>query len=151
MVAESLAARFGKIAAILLGFLGGLLSAVCGLLPVTSDQNRISVTSNASWWKKFLRFVWFCDFRGSLLRKPKKAIHQNHGLHEVHESAKCYFKTYFLKSFANASRASEGGPDEVWRSTTIRVANSSQVLRACLSTIRAAIFLLHSKRAPGSK
>ena len=59
--------------------------------------------------------------------------------------------SYFLNSFANASRASVGGPDEVWRSTTIRVANSSQVLRACLFTIRAAIVLLHSKRAPGSK
>src|SRR5688572_20238906 len=59
--------------------------------------------------------------------------------------------TYFLKSFANASRAPDGGPEEVWRSTTIRVANSSQVLRACLSTIRARIVLLHSRRAPGSK
>src|SRR5688572_9032399 len=59
--------------------------------------------------------------------------------------------TYFLKSFANASRAPVGGPDDVWRSTTIRVANSSQVLRACLSTIRAGIVLLHSRRAPGSK
>ena len=59
--------------------------------------------------------------------------------------------SHFLNSFANASRASVGGPDEVSRSTTIRAANSSQVLRACLFTIRAAIDLLHSKRALGSK
>src|SRR5258705_1056883 len=58
---------------------------------------------------------------------------------------------HFLKSFANASRASVGGPDEVSRSTTIRVANSSHSLRACLFTIRAGIGLLHSRRAPGSK
>ena len=128
MVAESLAARFGKIAAIF-----GVFAVFCLL---TLDQNRFSVTSNAAYGKKFLRFVVFRVFRD---------------LHEVHESAQCYSNTYFLKSFANASRASEGGPEEVWRSTTIRVANSSQELRACLSTIRAGIVLLHSRRAPGSK
>jgi hypothetical protein len=58
---------------------------------------------------------------------------------------------HFLNSLANASRASVGGPDEVSRSTTIRVANSSHWLRACLFTIRAGIDLLHSRRAPGSK
>src|SRR6266850_2893549 len=58
---------------------------------------------------------------------------------------------HFLKSFANASRAFVGGPDEVSRSTTIRAANSSQVLRAFLFTIRFGIDLLHSKWAPGSK
>src|SRR5258707_13807553 len=58
---------------------------------------------------------------------------------------------HFLNSFANASRAFVGGPDEVSRSTTIRAANSSQVLRAFLFTIRLAIDLLHSKWAPGSK
>jgi len=58
---------------------------------------------------------------------------------------------HFLNSFANASRAPVGGPEEVWRSTTIRVANSSHVLRACLFTIRAGIGFVHSKRAPGSK
>ncbi|HBB87596.1 MAG TPA: hypothetical protein DC047_08275 [Blastocatellia bacterium] len=58
---------------------------------------------------------------------------------------------HFLNSFAKASRAPVGGPDEVWRSTTIRVANSSHSLRACLFTIRTGIGLLHSRRAPGSK
>lgn len=58
---------------------------------------------------------------------------------------------HFLNSFENASRAFVGGPDEVSRSTTIRVANSSHSLRACLFTIRAGIGLLHSRRAPGSK
>jgi len=58
---------------------------------------------------------------------------------------------HFLNSFANASRASVGGPEEVSRSTTIRAANSSHSLRACLFTIRAGIGLLHSRRAPGSK
>ena len=58
---------------------------------------------------------------------------------------------HFLNSFANASRAFVGGPDEVSRSTIMRAANSSHSLRACLFTIRAGIVLLHSRRAPGSK
>src|SRR6185436_149840 len=66
-------------------------------------------------------------------------------------AAATYEAFHFLNSFANASRAFVGGPEEVWRSTTIRPANSSQVLRACLFTIRAVIGLVHSRRAPGSK
>src|SRR5437764_10006504 len=58
---------------------------------------------------------------------------------------------YFLNSFANAWRASVGGPEEVSRSTTVRGVKSSQMLRAFLFTIRAVIGLLHWKRALGSK
>ncbi|HKN82646.1 MAG TPA: hypothetical protein VJW17_04390 [Pyrinomonadaceae bacterium] len=56
-----------------------------------------------------------------------------------------------MNRFANAWRASVGGPEEVSRSTTVRGAKSSQVLRAFLFTIRAVIGLLHWKRALGSK
>lgn len=65
----------------------------------------------------------------------------------------CYARQsrHFLNSFANASRALVGAPDEVSRSTTVLGANSSQVLRAFLFTIRFGTGLLHSKRAPGSK
>ena len=58
---------------------------------------------------------------------------------------------HFLNSFAKAARASVGGPDEVWRSTTVRAVNSSHVLRAFLFTIFTVTGLLHSKRALGSK
>ena len=58
---------------------------------------------------------------------------------------------YFLNRFANAWRAFVGGPEEVSRSTTVRGAKSSQILREFLFTIRAVIGLLHSKRALGSK
>ena len=58
---------------------------------------------------------------------------------------------YFLNNFANDARASVGGPDEVSRSTTVRAANSSHVLRAFLFTILTVIDLRHSKRALGSK
>ena len=60
-------------------------------------------------------------------------------------------RRHFLNSFANASRALDGGPEEVSRSTTVRGSNSSQVLGAFLFTIFAVIGLLHSNRAPGSK
>jgi hypothetical protein len=58
---------------------------------------------------------------------------------------------HFLKSFANAARASVGAPEEVCRSTTVRTANNSHVFRAFLFTMRAVTGLLHSKRALGSK
>src|SRR5689334_2754496 len=58
---------------------------------------------------------------------------------------------YFLNRFANACFASFGAPEEVSRSTTVRGANSSQVLRAFLLTMRLGIDLPHSKCAPGSK
>ena len=60
-------------------------------------------------------------------------------------------RTYFLNRFAKAWRASVGFPDPVSRSTTVRAANSSQLLRADLFTILAVIGFRHSKRAPGSK
>jgi hypothetical protein len=50
-----------------------------------------------------------------------------------------------LNNFAKAARASVGAPDEVWRSTTVRGANSSHWLRAFLFTILVVIGLLHSK------
>ena len=60
-------------------------------------------------------------------------------------------RTYFLKRFANAWRASVGLPEEVSRSMTVRDANSSHVLRPPLFMMRAVIGLRHSKREAGSK
>src|SRR2546423_5187956 len=58
---------------------------------------------------------------------------------------------YFLNRFANAWRASLGAPEEVSRSTTVRVAKRSHWLRPPLFRMRAVIDLRHSKREPGSK
>jgi len=103
-----------------------------------------------------LPLLWVLGVGGSGPRIPDLGTkrHKSHIKNGPPDSvhALCFWwLSYFLKSFANACRASVGAPDEVWRSTTVRGAKSSHVLRAFLFTMRAGIVLLHWNVALGSK